>query len=159
MEVLIPNDISTQTLKAKNQQNARVTKNDGSGSFGRVPRLNDTFPEGEILLKLGNKGFFDPVSKSLKKAFGLRHIWDKHRQEIGATTAQDIVTFVESVLQSGAEIIIDKNKSPTKPLIVESNVGMVIVELKQPLGENAYYSIITAYVRKSHPGTLMGNLV
>ncbi|EJG0899092.1 hypothetical protein C4H01_RS24445 [Vibrio parahaemolyticus] len=159
MDVLIPNDISNQKLRKKTTQNARVTKNDGVGSFGKVPKLNDAFPEGEIVLKLGSSGFFDPISRDLKKAFGLRHIWDKHRTEIGATTAQDVVAFVESVLQSGAEILIDKNKDPSKPLIVESSVGMVIVELKQPQGEDAYYSIITAYDRKSHPGTLVGNLV
>lgn len=158
MDVLIPNDISNGQLNRKNTKNARVTKLDGSSSFGKIPKLNDLFPEGEIFLKLGERGFYNSRLKILQGAFGLRHIWDRHRSEIGASNAEQIIVFIESVLKCGAEILIDENKYPNKPLVVESSSGMVVLELKRPQNENAYYTIITAYQRKSHPGTLMGQI-
>jgi len=159
MDVLIPSSISDDTLRNKTKPNARVTKSDGSRYFGKVPKLNDSFPEGQIILKLGKRGFFNQTSREVQGAFGLRHIWDKHRREINATTVQEVVVFVESILKNGADVLIDDNKHPNKPLVVESSIGMVILELKRPQDEDAYYSIITAYERTSHPGTLMGNII
>ena len=158
MEVLIPNDICSIKLSNKSTKNARVTKLDGSHVFGKVPSLNDKFPEGDIILKLGYQGFYNSSNNLLQGAFGLRHIWDKHRAEIGATNAEDVVRFVESILKVGADILIDESKHANKPLVIESSTGMVILELKSPQNEDAYYTIITAYDRKSHPGTLMGNI-
>lgn len=158
MSVLLPSDISGGMLNKKNTKNAKVTNSNGETTFGVMPRLNDKFPSGNITLKLGDSGFYDHKTKTLKGAFGLRHIWDKHRSEINAGSAEDVVTFVENVLTTGAEVLLDHNKDPNKPLIVESTHGMLVVELKEPQGEEPYYSVITAYVRKSHPGTLLGKI-
>ncbi len=158
MSILLPHDVSQQMLNSKKTKNAKVTNSNGTCSFGIMPNLNSKFPAGEIILKLGDPGFYDRREKKLKAAFGLRHIWDKHKVEIGATNAFDVIKFIESVITLGAEVLIDSNKDPNKPLIVESTAGMVVVELKQPQGEEPYYSIVTAYDKKRHAGTLVGNL-
>ncbi len=90
-------------------------------------------------------------------AFGLRHIWDKHRNEFNAQDASDIISFVETIITAGADIIVDTNKGPNKPLIVESSAGMAVLEPKNVMNQPSY-SIITAYTRKQHPGVLIGNL-
>ncbi|MCA2486255.1 MULTISPECIES: hypothetical protein [Vibrio] len=158
MNVLLPGDVSHQVLNNKKTKNARVTNSKGTTSFGQIPKLNSQFPEAEVILKLGDPGFYDLKVKQLKGAFGLRHIWDKHRSEINAQDASDVVKFIENVIRGGAEVLIEYGKDPNKPIILESSSGMVIVELKRPQGEDPYYSIVTAYDRKSHPGTLMGTL-
>ncbi|CAM3273180.1 hypothetical protein [Moritella viscosa] len=158
MSILLPNDVSQQMLDSKKTKNAKVTNSNGTCSFGVMPNLGARFPTGNIILKLGDSGFYDRNERKLKAAFGLRHIWDKHKVEIGATNAFDVIEFIESVITVGAEIIIDQNKDPNKPLIVESTAGMVVVELKQPQGEEPYYSIVTAYDKTRHAGTLVGNL-
>lgn len=150
--------ITTQHLNSKNAKNTKILTSLGNTFFGVMPQLNADFPEGDIILKLGDSGFYDKRTKQIKSAFGLRHIWDKHRAEIVANNATDIILFIESIITNGANVIIDNSKSKDKPLIVKSNMGMVVVELKTPQNEASYYSIITAYIKKSHPGTLMASL-
>lgn len=158
MNIFNPTDIDNDVLDKKNMKNSRVTNNKGNLSFGTIPKLNDNFPKGEIHLKLGDSGFYSHNHHEPKGAFGLRHIWDKHGDELNSQNAEDVVKFIESVLQVGAEVIIDPKKSPNKPLIVESNTGMVVVDLKEPQNEEPFYNIITAYDKKAHPGNVMGNL-
>lgn len=152
MSLLLPSDITEAVLNEKKTKNARVAKSDGSEFFLDLPYMNADFPAGKIILKLGDSGFYNKKTGNLEGAYGLRHIWDKHRTELGATSAEDIVIFLESVLLAGAEVLIDAKKGPNKAIIVESGTGMMILELKKPQGEDPCYSIITAYDRKSHPG-------
>lgn len=158
MSVLLPSEITTAALTEKKTKNARVAKNDGSEFFLDIPYMNADFPAGKIILKLGDSGFYNKMTRNLDGAYGLRHIWDKHRTEIGAASAEDIVIFLERILLAGAEILIDSKKGPNKAIVVESGTGMMILELKMPHGEDPYYSIITAYDRKSHPGTILHTL-
>lgn len=153
-----PHTITTQHLDAKNAKNTKILTTSGDTIFGLMPQLSLDLPEGNIILKLGDSGFYDRHTKQVKSAFGLRHIWDKHRTEIVASNATDIIVFIESIITNGANVMIDNSKSKDKPLIVKSNMGIVVVELKTPQNEPPHYSIITAYTRKSHPGTLMASL-
>ncbi|MBJ4267093.1 hypothetical protein JGE07_22555, partial [Salmonella enterica subsp. enterica serovar London] len=98
MNLLLPRDIVEAVLNDKKTKNARVAKCDGSEFFLELPSMNADFPAGKIILKLGDSGFYNKRTKSLEGAYGLRHIWDKHRVEIGATSAEDIVIFLESIL-------------------------------------------------------------
>lgn len=150
-----PHTITTQHLDSKNAKNTKILTTSGDAIFGVMPQLSPDLPEGNIILKLGDSGFYDRHTKQVKSAFGLRHIWDKHRIEIVASNATEIVVFIESIITN---VIIDNSKSKDKPLIVKSNMGIVVVELKTPQNEPPHYSIITAYTRKSHPGTLMASL-
>lgn len=155
MEILLPQDITSAILLGKKKKNSRVCKIDGSEFFFTIPHLSADFPGGNIILKLGDPGYYNKSQKKLEGAYGLRHIWDKHRAEIGATCAEDIVNFLEKILLSGAQVLLDPKKGPDKVIVVESGTGMMIVELKKPNNEDAYYSIVTAYDRKSHPGTVL----
>lgn len=159
MSLLLPNDITEAVLNGKKTKNARVAKNDGSEFYLDLPYMNADFPAGKIILKLGDSGFYNKRTQNLEGAYGLRHIWDKHRTELGAASAEDIVIFLESILLAGAEVLIDPRKGPNKAIVVESGTGMMILELKKPNGEDPYYSIITAYDRKSHPGTKVHTLI
>ncbi|MBJ4496672.1 hypothetical protein JGE14_23070 [Salmonella enterica subsp. enterica serovar Derby] len=159
MNLLLPRDIVEAVLNDKKTKNARVAKCEGSEFFLELPSMNAEFPAGKIILKLGDSGFYNKRTKSLEGAYGLRHIWDKHRVEIGATSAEDIVIFLESILLAGAEVLIDPKKGQNKAIVVESGTGMMILELKKPNGEDPYYSIITAYDRKSHPGTKLHTII
>lgn len=155
MEILLPQDITSAILLEKKKKNSRVCKIDGSEVFFTIPHLSADFPDGKIILKLGDPGYYNKSQQKLEGAYGLRHIWDKHRAEIGATCAEDIVNFLEKILLSGAQVLLDPKKGPNKVIVVESATGMMIVELKKPNNEDAYYSIVTAYARKSHPGTVL----
>nr|WP_010890242.1 hypothetical protein [Salmonella enterica]AAB91550.1 hypothetical protein [Salmonella enterica subsp. enterica serovar Berta] len=128
-------------------------------NFSRTAKHECRLSRRKIILKLGDSGFYNKRTESLEGAYGLRHIWDKHRVEIGATSAEDIVIFLESILLAGAEVLIDPKKGQNKAIVVESGTGMMILELKKPNGEDPYYSIITAYDRKSHPGTKLHTLI
>lgn len=158
MEILLPRDITNAILSEKKKKNSRVSKNDGSDFFLTLPNLSADFPDGKVILKLGDSGYYNQSKKKLQGAYGLRHIWDKHRAEIGATCAEDIVNFLEGILLSGAQVLLDQNKGPNKVIVVESGTGMMIVELNKPQNEDPYYSIVTAYDRKSHPGTMLHTL-
>lgn len=158
MEILLPRDITNAILVGKKTKNSRVSKNDGSEFFFTLPHLSADFPEGKVILKLGDLGYYNQSKQKLEGAYGIRHIWDKHRSEIGATCAEDIVKFLENIFLTGAQVLLDPRKGPNKVIVVESGTGMMIVELKKPQNEDAYYSIITAYDRKSHPGTILHTL-
>ncbi|MFS1985993.1 hypothetical protein BCU00_019800, partial [Vibrio breoganii] len=78
--------------------------------------------------------------------------------ELNSQNAEDVVKFIESVLQVGAEVIIDPKKSPNKPLIVESNTGMVVVDLKELSKRRAFTTSLLPTIRKLIPCNVMGNL-
>lgn len=146
---LLPTDITIATLNARNLKGSIICTSSGQHHFGIFPHVSDKFPSGKICLKLG----FGGQGRFKDGAYGLRHIWEKHRQEISAKSALDIVLFLEKVISAGAEVIIDNTKDPDKPLILESKSGMAVVAIN---GGNYY--ITSAYDRKSHKGTVVGNL-
>lgn len=147
--LILPTDITTAMLSDKKTKNSIVYTSGGDSFFGIFPHVSNTFPSGQICLKLGFAGF-GPLKSG---AFGLRHIWEKHSTEINATNALDIVLFLEKVISAGSVVIIDNNKDPDKPLILESKTGMAVVGLN-----NGTYYITSAYCRSSHKGTVVGNL-
>ena len=147
--LILPTDITTAILNDKKTKNSIVCTSSGKDSFSTFPHVSDKFPQGKICLKLGYIGFGD----FRDGAFGLRHIWDKHRTEIGAVSALDVVLFLEKVVAKGSVVIIDNKKAPDKPLILESLTGMAVVEFN-----NGAYYITSAYDRKSHKGVVIANL-
>jgi hypothetical protein len=154
IKIYQPQDITTALAGEKSTKNARVANTAGSISYGMFPINNQGFPVAEIILKLGYIGF----KANRDGAFGLRHIWEKHRNEIGLSSPSEIPAFIESILTPGSEVIIDHNKDPRKPLIIESSIGLLTLSLTQPQLELHHYNIITAYARKSHPGIVIATL-
>lgn len=154
MQTLHPNDITLELASLKTRKNTRILNDLGQESFGTFPANKHNFPAGEIYLKLGVIGF----TEARKGAFGLRHIWEKHQSDLELKCIQDIPAFIEKVLSEGAEVIVDKSKSPDKPLIVESNSGLITLALETPKGLPPHYNIITAYNRKNHPGVVIATM-
>lgn len=149
IKIFQPSDITLQIAQKKNAQNTLVANSEGHHSFGMFPANNNGFPEAEIVLKLGNIGY----GFLRKGGFGLRHVWEKHGSDLGLQNPYEVVGFIESIIQPGAEIIVDKSKDPKKPLIIESSWGLVALEIQA-----STYSITSAYNRKSHPGTVIATI-
>ena len=154
MQIFQPQDVTLAIANLRTQKNARVSNSRGQISFGLFPSNNHNFPVGDIHLKLG----FIGNGHRRKGAYGLRHIWEKHGAELGLTAPLQVPDFIKTVLQPGANVIVDHSKSSDKPLIVESNNGLVTLGVVKPNNEPPYYHIITAYGRKSHPGIIIANL-
>ncbi|MCZ5750110.1 hypothetical protein O5207_00520 [Escherichia coli] len=93
MNLLLPRDIVEAVLNDKKTKMHEWLSVMEVNFFLELPSMNADFPAGKIILKLGDSGFYNKRTKSLEGAYGLRHIWDKHRVEIGATSAEDIVIF------------------------------------------------------------------
>ena len=148
-----PSDITLALALTKNKKNTIISTTRGQLSFGLFPANNHGFTTGKIILKLGliGHGYFR------KGAFGVRHIWEKHGGEIGLTSPIQVVNFIESILIPGAEVILNREKSPDKPIIVESSNGLITLGLTTFKNQVAY-SIITAYDRKNHPGVVIATI-
>ncbi len=157
IQIYQPSEITEELALSSCTKNAKVMNTDGNISFGLFPANNYHFPEAEIHLKLGYIGKYQRGSRDPKGAFGLRHIYDKHKHDIGISNPNEIPEFIESIIIPGADVIIDKNKSEDKPLIIESSQGLIALGLITPNGHEPYFSIITAYNRKSHPGIVIGS--
>jgi len=154
MEILQSSDITLNLATKTTKKNSFIANCSGVQSFGTFPSNNHGFPSVSIYLKLGIIGF----GSERLGAFGLRHIWEKHGSEIGISLPSQIPSFIESILQPGSVVIIDRNKCPDKPLIIESNAGMIIVGLNQPKNAPEYFNIISAYDRRSHPGIVIATI-
>lgn len=153
IKIFQPSDITLEHVSKKNKPNSLITNQLGHISFGDFPANNHDFPEATIILRLGLIGY----GYGRLGAFGLRHIWEKHRIDLGITNPSEVVNFIESIIQPGAEVLIDKKKSPNKPLIIESSNGLISLNLTN-IGDQPVYSIITAYDRKSHPGNVIATI-
>ncbi|EGQ7796282.1 hypothetical protein RG677_004805 [Vibrio parahaemolyticus] len=153
MSILSSTDVTKELLSKSNTKNHRILSSSGNVSFGQLPHINDNFPSGEIHLRLGFVG----IGSARTGAFGLRHIVEKHGPEIGIDDAAGAIEFIELVLSAGAVIKLD-GKGGTKPLVINSSHGMVILEKKTPRDEAVHYSIITAYEKINYPGTILGEM-
>lgn len=145
------NDLSIEWMSHKRSKNAFVTNTKGNLAFGIFPTNNNHWPELEIRLKVGFAGF----GKARSGAFGIRHIFEKHGKEIGLTCPSEIPSYIESIITKGATVIVDSAKDANAALVIESQTGLVILRLSK---DKAYYDIISAYDRKSHPGTVIATL-
>lgn len=154
MQIYQPSDLNQLVVAAKNNKNSYVASSKGSLSFGVFPANNYGFPTGQIKLKLGHIG----VGRNRQGGFGLRHIWEKHGSECGLTCPTQVPAYLESIITVGAHVLIDKNKDPNKPLILESKVGMAILTINKPNPGDSFYTITSAYSRKSHKGNVIATL-
>jgi len=145
---ILHSDLSVEWMSHKRSKNAFVTTTNGSLSFGAFPKNSAHWPELEIRLKVGFAGF----GRTRSGAFGVRHIYEKHSQEIGITCPSQISGYIESIITDGATVIVDTVKDENAALVIESKTGLVILRLSK---DKTYYDIISAYDRKSHPGTVI----
>lgn len=152
---LLPGALTPQLLSSSGSKNEKLFSPTNNLSYGRIPAVPAFNVEaGDIYLRLGFVG----MGYARSGAFGARHIWEKHQIDLNLKQPSDIPQVVASILQNGANILIDKSKAADRPLVLNSNVGIVILEPKKTADGNTEYSIVSAYARKNHKGTVIGQL-
>lgn len=153
MNLIRYSELNVDILPGKSKQGSVVERPCTKIDYGQFPANNFGFPVGDIVLKLGYKGY----GRLKTGATGLRHIWDKHRNEIGLSCPSEIPPFLETVIRPGADVLVDHTKNADRPLVLTSTTGIAVLGHKVVEGKDIY-EVITAYIRRQHRGTLIGNL-
>ncbi len=144
-------DITSALMSTQNMKGTRIINpRTGLMSFGTVP-LNKHVPEGLIYLKLGLPGFGPGKSG----AFGVRHIWDKHRGEWPGLTPDQVPEKVLDILVPGADILLHQGGG--KIITLNTSLGMVVLQEERE-GSGFIYSVVTAYTRKNPKGIKIAQL-
>ena len=151
--ILTLDEITLDVMTHNRTKNALIESSNGVVSFGLFPENKNGFPSVDMRLKLGFVG----SGRGRTGAYGLRHIFEKHNQELGMSCPSEVISYVKSVISPGAEILVDYRKAPDKPLVIESSTGIIVLSLNG-VGANQHYNIITAYSRFSHPGTVIATI-
>lgn len=151
--LLTLDEITLDVMTHNRTKNALIESASGEASFGLFPQNNNGFPSVDIRLKLGFVG----NGRGRTGAYGLRHIFEKHHQQIGMSCPSEVVSYVKSIIKPGAEVLVDYRKAPDRPLVIESSTGIIVLSLNG-VGANQHYNIITAYSRFSHPGTVIATV-
>lgn len=157
---LLPEYLTESLLTSSSTKNTKVFSPTNKLSYGRIPAAPAfNIEAGEVYLRLGLVGKFVKKGQPKLGAFGARHIWDKHRSDLNLQYPSDIPKVVASILRNGADVLVDKSKSAVKPLVLNSNVGIVILQPKKTAEGGIEYSIVSAYGRRNHKGTVIGQLL
>lgn len=153
---LLPEYLTEKLLTSSSTKNRKVFSPTNKLSYGRIPDAPAfNIKAGDIYLRLG----FSGSGKNKSGAFGARHIWDKHRGDLSLQYPSDIPKVVASILSKGANVLVDKSKSADRPLVLNSNVGIVILQPKKTAEGGIEYSIVSAYGRRNHKGTVIRQLL
>jgi len=117
------------------------------GSIEATKVGNIIVPSGHIILKRG-----------VPNAFGVAHIWARHKQDmnaLGYSSIEQVPHYVAEIVHPGAVIQYesDKRYKNHRLTIVKSERGIAILEFI----DNAY-SIVTAYNRKRPRGSIIGSV-
>jgi hypothetical protein len=153
---LLPSYLTESLLTSASTKNKKIFSPTNKLSYGRIPAAPAfKVAAGEIYLRLGFVG----VGRSKSGAFGARHIWDKHKGDLNIKEPSDIPKVVASILRNGADVLVDKSKSADRPLVLNSNIGIVILQPKKTAEGGIEYSIVSAYGRRNHKGTVIGQLL
>lgn len=148
-----PSDLSEEVINGKNTKNALVTNPQTGGlSFGKIPPNNNGVSEGEIYLKLGLAGH----GRLRKGAFGARHVWEKHKSDLGITTPDQTPMIIAEILSEGVDILL--STTDARPIALNTKYGVVILEEKV-IDQVASYSIVSAYGKKNIAGIVIGQLI
>jgi hypothetical protein len=152
--VLEAGALTEYLAKKRDKQNAKIINPEtGKLSFGFIPE-NSTIASGEIYLRLG----FIGVGRGFSGGFGARHIWDKHSKDLSLSKFADVPSRVAELLLEGCDVLVDSSKGGNdKPIVLNTSKGMVVLTKKGAI--NAIeYSIVSAYGRANHPGTVVATL-
>lgn len=148
-----PSDLSEEVINGKNTKNALVTNPQTGGlSFGKIPPNNNGVSEGEIYLKLGLAGH----GRLRKGAFGARHVWEKHKSDLGITTPDQTPMIIAEILSEGVDILL--STTDARPIALNTKYGVVILEEKV-IDQVTSYSIVSAYGKKNIAGIVIGQLI
>ncbi|MCK5816239.1 MAG: hypothetical protein KAH07_09875 [Flavobacteriaceae bacterium] len=145
-------DLTPELMLGNTTKNTKIfNPENNSLIFGRVPNNPKGIPEGLIYLRLG----FSGVGANKKGAFGARHIWDKHKKDLSINSPKDLPLILSKILIVGSDILYENEK---KPVVLNTNKGLVSLQLKKDSLGNVEYSIISAYSRKNSRGVVFAKL-
>jgi len=148
------NSLTEDLAKKRDKQNTKIVNPEtGKLSFGVIPE-NPIIASGEIYLRLGFVG----VGRDLLGGFGARHIWDKHSKDLSLSEFSNVPSTVAELLLEGCDVLVDSSKGgDDKPIVLNTSKGMVVLTKKGVEGA-VEYSIVSAYGRTNHPGTVVATL-
>lgn len=152
--------LTVATINQKKNKNSKILNPSIEQlSFGQVPQNNNHVPSGHIYLRLGDKGVVR--GGNIVGAFGARHVWDKHRKDLNLSKPQDIAIRIGSIMTAGVDILIDPTRatSSVRPVVLNTAIGVVALQLKHSASGVPEYSIVSAYGRKTNPGIVIGKLI
>ncbi len=132
----------------------------GTEVFGRVPEIDSNgiyLPSGDIHLLNGEH--YGP-----NRGFGVEHIIAEHDSQIsrafpslaGMEAKDRVVAYVAKILLRRAPIFVEADR-PDRPVVIHTTAGGVVLE-RRGKPENAWYSVVSAYNKKSRRGQMMGSL-
>lgn len=135
--------------------NADIMKNKIIAEVGILPtlieRYRSDFPPGKIFLKQGEH-------KGANKGFGVTLILAEHKADLSkhnlCLNAEGVIAYIKLILQSGAGIYSEYRGFP-RPMIIQSRIGVVVLERKEVNGITTY-SVITAFGSRSAKGEKIG---
>jgi len=128
--------------------------------FGRMPPIKYKgkihYQEGLIYLRHGEH-------RVPNKGFGVQHIWAEHEVELKMMGYEGI----DSVAQYVSDIIVyqgpvycnfQTKRSKIRMSVIKSDKGLAIIEHKIDGNNNPYYSVVTAFDKKTAQGTMVGRV-
>lgn len=119
--------------------------------FGKIPDNPTGIPSGLIHLRLGYVGF----GHHREGAFGARHIWEKHKTDLSIAKPEDLSLILAEILVEGVNVLYEDE---SKPLVLNTEKGLVALQYKKSFGGLGEYSIITAYGRRDSRGVVFAKL-
>ncbi len=128
-------------------------------SFGVVPHIEHSgyiFEEGEIKLRQGRHN-------GPNKGFGAAHIWVEHKchlQKNGYETVEDVARFIADIIKPRCSIYCEFNslRGKHRLTVVRTSMGVVVLEEQRDGDNQTFYSVVTAFERKSAHGTRIGTV-
>lgn len=145
-------ELDENLLSGTNQKNCKIfnPKTDDT-IFGKIPENPTGIPSGLIYLRLGY------IGNGYKKqgAFGARHIWDKHKVDLGLNSPTELPFKISSILTEGVDVLYEEIH---KPVVLNTLHGLVSLQLKQSADGIKEYSIISAYYKTQAKGTVFCKL-
>lgn len=131
----------------------------GLASYGTIKEYSARgilIPGGEIRLQRGK------YNGPNRAGFGVRHIWERHQQEViaaGFPKEEDVCRYVASIVRSGSPVNYEGGSwSKTRVMVVRTRAGMAVLEFKDQRGD-AFWTVITAYSANKNHGTRIGTVV
>lgn len=145
-------DLTCELMQANTTKNKKVLNPDnGTLIFGKIPDNPTGIPSRLIYLRLGYIG--NGVAR--KGAFGARHIWEKHQTDLSIQKPEDVPKTLADILTAGVDILYEDSN---KPVVLNTQKGLVSLQLKKdPNGDNEY-SIVSAYGRRNSRGVVFAKL-
>lgn len=146
----------TLMSESKSKGSKIVNPNTGKLSYGHIPENNNGIPSGPIYLKLGNVG----SGRFRNGAFGARHVWEKHKNDLNISNPVDTPQVIANILILGVNVLVDfdAEHSPHRPVVLNTSIGRVALIHYKELGGIDAYSIVSAYGNKNATGIVIGTL-